>query len=69
MPSTQRGSVLKREGGYGVRWYDENNKRRRRGGFGPGREGKAAADAWLRDKLVAIPSQPGRSRTAFSFRT
>src|SRR5262245_39343758 len=51
VPSTQRGSVVKREGGYGVRYYDENGKRRRKGGFGPGREGKRAADEWLRDRL------------------
>ncbi len=54
MPSTQRGSVVKREGGWGVRYYAANGKRCRKGGFGPGREGKRAADDWLRGKLREV---------------
>ena len=54
MPSVQRGSVVKLAGGYGVRFYDEHGVRRRQGGFGPGREGKRAALAWLDEKVGAV---------------
>lgn len=54
MPSVQRGSVVKLAGGYGVRFYDENGKRRRQGGFGAGREGKRDALDWLEAKLREV---------------
>lgn len=46
MPSAQRGSVVKRGDRWSARWRDEQGRSRRRT-FGPGREGKAAAAAFL----------------------
>src|SRR5215211_1693923 len=50
MPSAQRGQIVKRGGRWSVRWYDHEGVRRRRG-FGPGREGKAEAQAFLERTL------------------
>ena len=47
MPSTQRGSVVKRGSRWGARWYDEQGQRRFRGGF----ETKSAAREWLDSKV------------------
>jgi len=47
MPSTQRGSVVKRGNRWGARWYDEQGQRRFRGGF----ETKSAAREWLDSKV------------------
>lgn len=52
--SSQRGSVVKLARGYGVRYYDATGKRQRASGFGPGREGKAAAVAFLNAKLAEV---------------
>jgi hypothetical protein len=43
MPSVQRGSVARLGGSWGVRWYDENGKRKRQAGF----DTKSAAHAFL----------------------
>jgi integrase len=50
MPSTQRGSVVKRGTRWGARWYDEQGERRFRGGF----ETKSAAREWLDDKVDEV---------------
>lgn len=54
MPSVQRGSVVKLASGYGVRFYDEHGKRQRASGFGAGRDGKAAAVAFLNAKVAEV---------------
>ena len=54
MPSVQRGSIVRLESGYGVRYYDENGHRRRASGFGAGRDGKAAAVAFLNAKVAEV---------------
>ena len=46
MPSAQRGQLEKRGDRWSARWRDENGRSRRRT-FGVGREGKAAAAAFL----------------------
>lgn len=33
MPATQRGQIYRTSTGYGIRWYDETGRRRRRSGF------------------------------------
>jgi len=50
MPSTQRGSVVKRGSRWGARWYDEAGTRRFRGGF----ETKSAAREWLDRKVDEV---------------
>jgi hypothetical protein len=51
MPADQLGSVVKLRGSWGVRYYDEQGKRKRQAGF----ETKSAATSWLsaRDDEVA----------------
>jgi integrase len=50
MPSVQRGQTVKQGGGWGVRWYDENGKRRRQAGF----ETKSAARAFVDSKVKGV---------------
>ena len=50
MPASQRGQVVKREGGYGVRFYDAGGARRRAGGF----RTKSEARAWLDEKTREV---------------
>jgi hypothetical protein len=51
MPSVQRGSVVKRgKRNYGARYYDDEGRRRYRGGF----ETESAAWAWLRDRVDEV---------------
>jgi integrase len=45
MPSEQHGQPYKTRKGWGLRWYDESGRRRRRAGF----ESRSAALAWYRD--------------------
>ena len=45
MPAEQRGQPYKTGKGWGLRWYDETGRRRRRSGF----ESRSAALAWFRD--------------------
>jgi integrase len=45
MPADQRGSVYKTSGGYGLRWYEETGRRRRKAGF----RSKSEARGWFRD--------------------
>lgn len=54
MPSVQRGSVVRLASGYGVRYYNESGKRQRASGFGVGREGKAAAVAFLNARVAEV---------------
>lgn len=54
MPSVQRGQVFKKGSGWNVRYYDEAGRRHLKGGFGDGREGKAAASRWLTAKLDEV---------------
>ena len=44
MPAEQRGQVYKTSGSYGLRWYDENGKRKRKAGF----SSRSKALAWFR---------------------
>jgi integrase len=50
MPSTQRGSVVKRGNRWGARWYDDQGQRRFRGGF----ETKSAARDWVENKAEEV---------------
>jgi integrase len=50
MPSTQRGSVVKRGNRWGARWYDEQGHRRFQGGF----ETKSAAREWVCNKAEEV---------------
>jgi integrase len=50
MPSTQRGSVVKRGSRWAARYYDEQGKRQFRGGF----ETKSAARDWVEDKTDEV---------------
>jgi len=50
MPSTQRGSVVKRGNRWGARWYDEQGQRRFQGGF----ETKSAAREWVCNKVDEV---------------
>src|SRR2546427_1916968 len=50
MPSTQRGSVVKRGSRWGVRFYDESGVRRFQGGF----ETKTAAREWVDKKTEEV---------------
>ena len=50
MPSTQRGSVVKRGGRWSARWYDETGARRFRGGFVT----KSAAREWVESKADEV---------------
>jgi integrase len=50
MPSTQRGSVIKRGNRWQARWYDENGKRKSQGGF----ETKTAAREWVDGKTDEV---------------
>jgi integrase len=50
MPSTQRGSVVKRGNRWGARWYDETKTRRFQGGF----ETKSAAREWVDGKVDEV---------------
>jgi integrase len=50
MPSTQRGSVVKRGARWGARWYDEQGERRFQGGF----ETKTAARDWVDDQVKEV---------------
>jgi integrase len=47
MPSVQRGQVVKLAASWGVRYYDDDGKRRRQAGF----ETRSAALDWLRSRL------------------
>ena len=53
MPAEQRGSVYKTRTGHGVRWRDEQGRRRRRAGF----SSPSKARAWFRD--VELPRMRG----------
>jgi integrase len=55
MPSAQRGIVEKRGDRWSARWRDENGRSRRQT-FGTGREGKAAAGAFLQARLAEVAS-------------
>lgn len=50
MPAKQQGSVVRRGKGWAVRWYDENNAQRLRGGF----ETKTAAREWVGRKVDEV---------------
>ena len=50
MPAEQRGSTYRTKAGWGLRWYDENGRRRFRSGFGSKR---------LRSRTSAKRSHPG----------
>jgi integrase len=50
MPSTQRGSVVKRGNRWGACYYDEHRTRRFQGGF----ETKSAAREWVEDKADEV---------------
>jgi len=50
MPSVQRGSVVRKNGGWQARWYDENGARRSRSGF----DTKTAAGDWLETKVDGV---------------
>lgn len=50
MPAKQRGQVVKRDGGWGVRYRDENGNRRRQGGFGT----KTEAREWMNGKAEEV---------------
>ena len=50
MPSVQAGQVIRLGGSWGVRYYAEDGKRRRQGGFAT----KSAARAWLDNKVEEI---------------
>jgi integrase len=54
MPSSQRGQLFKRGDRWAVRYYDAAGTRRRKEGFGEGREGKAAAQQWLEQQLRQV---------------
>ena len=58
MPTEQRGQVYATTGGYGLRWRDENNVRRRRAGF----SSPSKARAWFRD--TELPRMRGDTPTA-----
>jgi len=45
MPAEQQGQVYSTSTGFGIRWYDETGRRRRRAGF----QSRSAARAWFRD--------------------
>jgi len=45
MPADQHGQPYRTQKGWGLRWYDEHGRRRRRSGF----ESRSAALAWYRD--------------------
>jgi hypothetical protein len=53
MPADQQGQVYKTTGGFGLRWYDENGRRRRKAGF----SSPSKARAWFRD--VELPRMRG----------
>ena len=53
MPSAQAGALSKRGERWTVRYRDDDGVRRRRT-FGPGREGKAEASAWLARELEKV---------------
>ena len=48
MPAEQRGSAYRTRTGWGVRWYEENGRRRFRSGFGS----KTAAIAYFRQEVA-----------------
>ena len=50
MPSTQRGSVVKKNGAWQARWYDDNGNRKSRAGFAT----KTAAREWLDDQVKEV---------------
>jgi integrase len=50
MPASQRGSVVRLEGSWGVRYYDENGKRQRQAGF----DTKSAAHAFLDSTVKGV---------------
>jgi integrase len=50
MPSTQRGSVVKRGNRWAARWYDENGQRQFEGGF----ETKSAAREYVDNKVEEV---------------
>jgi integrase len=54
VPSHQTGQLVLRNGRWTARYYDQDGRRRRQGGFGPGREGKRDAAEWLDLKLKEI---------------
>ena len=62
IPSVQRGHVVKREGSWGVRWYDENGNRRRQGGF----ETKSAAREWVDNKVAEVAALRRGDRAALA---
>src|SRR5215207_1191013 len=45
MPAAQRGQIYRTSTGYGIRWYDETGKRRRRSGF----KSRSEARQWYED--------------------
>ena len=45
MPAAQRGQIYRTSTGYGIRWYDESGKRRRRSGF----KSRSEARQWYED--------------------
>jgi hypothetical protein len=45
MPAEQQGQVYATGRGYGLRYYDEHGKRRRKAGF----KSRSEARAWFRD--------------------
>jgi hypothetical protein len=53
MPAEQRGSTYKTSTGYGIRWFDENGRRRRQAGF----SSASKARMWFRD--VELPRMRG----------
>ena len=50
MPSVQRGSVVKKNGGWQARWYDETDTRQSKAGFAT----KTAGREWLDDKVKEV---------------